>query len=186
MICAAWTLCVRMSVRISFIMSDGARSASIMAAKRLGVVDHRAEGLSELMGNRGGQRRHRLTAAGVSRERQVPLAVALGLPPRATLMQQSDNQKRLDEQRAHRAEHGELVFLPQAWDSGSARRCRPATGSPRIPHRRNSRQSKMGCPGRGSGTLMLFGGAPFNSRAAASTAVRTISSMCIIDPPTAP
>ena len=33
---------------------------------------------------------------------------------------------------------------------------------------------------------MLFGGAPFNSRAAASTRVRTISSTCIIDPPTHP
>ena len=37
--------------------------------KRLRVVDHRAEGLTELMGNRASQRRHRLAPAGVSSER---------------------------------------------------------------------------------------------------------------------
>ena len=67
--------------------------------QRLGVVDHRAEGLTELMRNRARQRRHRLTAIGVRGERQVPAAVQLGPLPRAALVQESDNQQRLDDQR---------------------------------------------------------------------------------------
>ena len=38
---------------------------------RLGVVDHRAEGLTEFMGNRTRQRRHRQATTGVGGERQV-------------------------------------------------------------------------------------------------------------------
>ena len=102
-------------------------------SKRLGVVDHRAEGLTELVGNRRGQRRHRLTAAGVGGERQVPPAVALGLPPCAALGQEADDEQRLEGQRADRSKHGELVLLPQAWDCDGARRCPPAAGSPRSP-----------------------------------------------------
>ncbi len=49
------------------------------ALKRLSVAQDRAEGLTELMCNGAGQRRHRLTAAGVSSEGEVPSAVQLGL-----------------------------------------------------------------------------------------------------------
>ena len=65
--------------------------------KRLGVVHHRAEGLTELMRNRAGQRRHRLAATGVGGERQVPPAVDLGPLPCAALVQEPDDQERLDE-----------------------------------------------------------------------------------------
>ena len=66
------------------------------------------------MRDRAGQRRHRLTAAGVGGERQVPSAVQLGPLPCAALVQEADNQKRLDGQRASRDEHRAPVFLPQA------------------------------------------------------------------------
>ena len=45
--------------------------------------------------------------------RQVPSAVDLGPPPGAALVQEPDNQKRLDDQRAGRAENCEPVFFPQ-------------------------------------------------------------------------
>ena len=101
--------------------------------KRLGVVHHRAERLTELMGNRARQRRHRLAAIGVGGERQVPPAVDLGPLPCAALVQEPDDQERLDDQRADRAEHREPVFLPQARTRDSARRCPAATGSRRCP-----------------------------------------------------
>ena len=101
--------------------------------KRLGVVDHRAEGLTELMCNRACQRRHRLTPTGVRGERQVPPAVDLGTLPRAALVQEPDNQERLDEQRAHCAENREPVFAATGSELDSARRCPPATGSRGCP-----------------------------------------------------
>ena len=82
--------------------------------KRLGVVHHRIEGLTELMGDRAGQRRHRLAAIGVGGERQVPPALHLGPLPCAALVQEPDNQERLDGQHADGAEHRAPVFLPQA------------------------------------------------------------------------
>ena len=78
--------------------------------KRLGVVHDRTEGLTELMGNRAGQRRHRLAATGVGGERQVPPAVDLGPLPCAALVQEPDDQERLEGQRADRAQHREPVF----------------------------------------------------------------------------
>src|ERR1700752_4299401 len=80
---------------------------------RLGVVDHRAEGLTELVRNRARQRRHRLAATRISGERQVPTAVALGTFPRAALVQQPDDEERLDGQRADGAEHCAPVCAPQ-------------------------------------------------------------------------
>ena len=68
--------------------------------QRLGVVDHRAERLTELMGNRARQRRHRLAATGVGGERQVPPALDLGPLPCAALVQEPDDQERLDDQHA--------------------------------------------------------------------------------------
>ena len=81
---------------------------------RLGVVDHRGERLTELMSDRTGQRRHRLTAAGVGGERQVPPALDLGPSACAALIQESDDQERLDSQDAEGAEHRASVLLPQA------------------------------------------------------------------------
>ena len=59
-------------------LSDGVRRRTIGGdhpLKRFGVVHHRSEGLTELMCNRGSERRHRLAAAGVSGECQVPSAL---------------------------------------------------------------------------------------------------------------
>jgi len=80
----------------------------------MGVVNHRAERLTELMRDRICQRRHRLTAVGISGERQIPSAVQLGPLPCAPLIEEADNEKRLDGQRAGRAEYRVSVFLPQA------------------------------------------------------------------------
>ena len=56
-----------------------------------------------------------------------------------------------------------------------------------IPHRRNSRPSKIGSlGGRCAGTAMLPGGAPFKMRAATSAVLRLRSSMDISLPPTIP
>ena len=63
------------------------------------------------MSNRAGQRRHRLAPARVSGERQVPPAVQLGPLPRAALVQEAGNQKRLDDQRADPAERDEPVLF---------------------------------------------------------------------------
>ena len=84
---------------------------------RLGVVDHRAEGLTELMGNRARQRRHRLATIGVGGERQVPPALDLGPLPRAALVQEPDDQERLDGQHADGAQHRDPVCAPQARSS---------------------------------------------------------------------
>ncbi len=62
--------------------------------QRVRVVEHRTEGLTELMGDRARERRHRLAAAGVSGERQVPPALDLGPLPRAALVQEPDDQER--------------------------------------------------------------------------------------------
>ena len=101
--------------------------------KRLGVVHHRAEGLTELMCNRAGQRRHRLAATGVGGERQVPPAVDLGPLPCAALVQEPDDQERLDGQHADRAQHRAPVFAATGSDRDSARRCPAATGSRGCP-----------------------------------------------------
>ena len=122
-----------MSDRISPIVSDVARFGDDHHLKRLGVVHHRAEGLTELVGNRAGQRRHRLAATGVGGERQVPPALDLGPLPCAALVQESDNQQRLDGQRADRAQHRDPVFAPQARSRDSARRCPAAAGSRGCP-----------------------------------------------------
>ena len=82
--------------------------------QRLGVVHHRTERLSELMSYRGGQRRHRLAATGVGGESQVSPALDLGAPPCAALVQEPDDQERLEIQRADRAENRVLVLAPQA------------------------------------------------------------------------
>jgi hypothetical protein len=65
------------------------------------------------MGNRAGQRRHRLATTGVGGKRQVPPAVDLGPLPCAALVQEPDNQERLDDHRAGRAQHRGPVFAPQ-------------------------------------------------------------------------
>ena len=66
------------------------------------------------MCHRAGQRRHRLAAAGIGGECQVPPAVDLGPPPCAALEQQPDNQQRLDHQCAGGAQNRGPVFAPQA------------------------------------------------------------------------
>ena len=71
---------------------------------RLGVVDHRAERLSEFMGNRTRQRRHREATTGVGGERQVVPALEFGPSSCAALIEQSDDQERLNGQHAHGAQ----------------------------------------------------------------------------------
>ena len=82
--------------------------------QRLGVVHHRTEGLTELMCDRAGQRRHRRAATGVSGECQVPPAVDLGPLPCAALEQEPDDQERLDGQCAGGGQNRDPVFAPQA------------------------------------------------------------------------
>ena len=170
-------------------LSDGVWRRTIRGdhhLKRLGVVHHRTERLNELMQNRVSQRRHRLAAAGVSGERQVPPAVDLGPLPGAALEQQPDDQERLDDQCAGRAQNRGPVFAATGWDFDSAPRCPAATDSRGCPTAaaRASRIS-VGPGGRG-GTLMLPGDAPFRSRMATSAVSRPRSSMDISLPPTMP
>ena len=143
------------------IVSGRRTLAATIICSACGVVHHRAQGLTELMGNRAGQRRHRLAATGVGGERQVPPAVDLGPLPCAALVQEPDDQERLDDQRADRAQHRAPVFAATGSDRDSARRCRPATDSRGCPiaAARASRISAdlADC----GGTLMLRGGAPF-------------------------
>ena len=101
--------------------------------KRFGVEHHRTQGLTELMCDRAGQRRHRRAATGVSGECQVPPAVDLGPLPCAALEQQPDNQERLDGQRAGGAQNRDPVFAPQARSFDSAPRCRAANDSRGCP-----------------------------------------------------
>ena len=65
--------------------------------QRLRVVHYGAERLTELVSNRARQRRHRFPAVGVGGERQVPPAFHLGPLPCAALVQEPDDQERLDE-----------------------------------------------------------------------------------------
>ena len=120
-----------MSARISPIVSARRPLGADDHLQRLSVVNHRAEGLTELMGNRVRQDGHRLSATGVGRDREVSAAVQLGPLPGAALVEETDNQQRLDEQRTHRAEHGEPVFLPQvrSIEHDAAGR-QPALGDP--------------------------------------------------------
>ena len=101
--------------------------------QRLGVVHDRTERLTELMSNRAGQRRHRLAATGVGGERQVPPALDLGPLPCAALVQEPDDQERLDGQRADGAQHRAPVFAATGSERDSARRCPAATGSRECP-----------------------------------------------------
>ena len=98
--------------------------------ERLGVVQNRAEWLAELMQNRVRERRHGLAAIGVGGERQVPAAVDLGALPCAALEQEPDDQERLDDQCAGRAQNRAPVFAPQAGSSiaHDAARRQPALG----------------------------------------------------------
>ena len=100
---------------------------------RLGVVNHRAEGLTELMGNRARQRRHRQATTGVGGERQVPPALDLGPAACAALIQEPDDQERLDGQYADGAEHRAPVCVATGSERDSARRCPAATGSRGCP-----------------------------------------------------
>ena len=145
--------------------------------KRLGVVHDPTEGLSELMCNRAGQRRHRGPATDVSRECQVPPAVDLGSLPRATLEQQPDNQQRLDGQYAGRAPEPWPCIRATGSDLDSSRRCRAATDSRGCPTAAARAQSNIGWPGTCGGTLMLLGEAPFKIRIATSAVRRPRSSM---------
>ena len=153
--------------------------------KRMGVVHHRAEGLSKLMRDRTGQRRHRLAPAGVGGQRQVPAAFDLCLLARAALVQKSGNQQRLDQQRAGRAQHRELVFAPQAGTSKAhdAARREPALGDAPPLKLAPVEYGRLGCCG---GTLMLAGDSPSSSRPAASAVLRASSSSAINVPPTIP
>ena len=154
--------------------------------KRLGVVDHRAEGLTELMGDRARQRRHRLAATGVGGERQVPAAVDLGPLPCAALVQEPDDQQRLDGQHADGAQHRAPVFAATGSERDSARRCPAATGSRGCPTA-VARASRMSVARRAvAARLMLLGGAPFKSRTATSAVSRLRSAMDSSDPPTIP
>ena len=138
------------------------------------------------MCNRAGQRRHRLAAAGVGGERQVPPAVDLGPLPCAALIQEPDDQERLDGQHADGAQHRAPVFAATGSERDSARRCPAATGSrgcPTAVARASRRSVDLASCG---GTLMLLGAAPFNSRTATSAVSRLRSSMDISDPPTMP
>ena len=153
---------------------------------RLGVVDHRAEGLTELMGNRARQRRHRLAATGVGGERQVPPALDLGPSACAALVQEPDDQERLDGQHADGAQHRAPVFAATGSERDSARRCPAATGSRECPTAA-TRASRISVdPAVVAVRLMLPGGAPFKIRLATSAVLRARSSMDIIVPPTTP
>ena len=100
-----------MSERISPIASGVARLAVIIIRAAWALWDHRAEGLTELVRYRAGQRRHSLAAADVSGERQTPPAVALGALPRAALVEEAGDQDRLDGEHAGSDQHRDLVCL---------------------------------------------------------------------------
>ncbi len=140
--------------------------------QRLRVVHHRTERLTELVGDRARQRRHRLAAAGVGGERQVPPALDLGPLPCAALVQEPDDQQRLDDQRAGGAQHRAPVFAATGSERDSARRCRAATGSRRCPTAAARASRRSVGPGCCGGTLTLSGGAPFRIRMATSAVLR--------------
>jgi hypothetical protein len=79
--------------------------------KRLGVVDDRAERLTEIMCNGVRERRHGFTPADVRGERQVPPALTFGALPRTALVQEPGDQKRLECQHADGSQHGALYAL---------------------------------------------------------------------------
>ena len=110
--------------------------------KRLRVVHHRTERLTELVRNRARERRHRLAPAGVSGERQVPAALHLGPLPGTPLVQQPDNQERLERQHANGAQHRAPVFLPQARsaEAHNAVQRQPALGECPIASTRANRR----------------------------------------------
>ena len=122
-----------MSDRISLIVSAVARLPGDHRLQRVRVVEHRTEGLTELVGDRRRERRHRLAAAGVSGERQVPPALDLGPLACAALVEEPDDQEELDGQHAGCAQHRALGMRSTGSGRDSARRCRAVTGSRGFP-----------------------------------------------------
>ena len=99
------------------------------------------------MGNRAGQRRHRLATTGVGGERQVPPALDLGPSACAALIQEPDDQERLDGQQGHCTDDVTTVAIPDAWlakhdDTGDRQQRRidaPPLHLPPVEDRRHAR-----------------------------------------------